>query len=134
MLDTESFLLGIAAGGGGDGGNPNYVETIEGTLANPWGGYTLQQILDGIASNQMSIMIFSEGQSVAPAVFQQMNALLFSLAFVLGDNQSFTALSLMYAGTDVTAFTMHGQNGNYTITAEDLTTPCTLTIIHHPLP
>ena len=38
-LDPVSYKLGQAAGGGGGGGNPNYVETITGTLANPWGDY-----------------------------------------------------------------------------------------------
>lgn len=28
----------------GGGSNPNYVETIEGTLANPFGQYTAQEI------------------------------------------------------------------------------------------
>lgn len=35
-FDPVSYAMGKKAGGGG-GGNPNYIETITGTLANPWG-------------------------------------------------------------------------------------------------
>lgn len=44
----------IVAGGGG---NPNYVETIEGTLANPWGSVDPSALHQSVLSGDASAML-----------------------------------------------------------------------------
>ena len=39
----------------GGGGNPNYVETILGTVANPWGQYSFEQIKNMCSSNNYTL-------------------------------------------------------------------------------
>ena len=117
------------------GGNPNYVETINGTVANPWGSYSLQQIIDGLKSNQLSVKMSMDDQTfVVPTVLEQFNGLVFSVLVVMGTNPAINGVSVLYVGDDVQVFIVEGNDSNYTVTSEDLTTPCTLAITHHPLP
>ena len=141
MLDVESFLLGIAAGGGGGGSNPNYVETITGTLANPFGSYTMAEIQQMISTKSASFFItFTDEHgheqtlagtgAVEPGEYSE---LYFSVVYVTGTSTSYSAYAIVYDAVEnsmLYAIELIGR----TRTDLSSSTSCTLTIIHHPLP
>lgn len=132
MLDTESFLLGIATGGGGDGGNPNYVETITGTLANPWGDKIPDELVQLYKLNNVSLFLGVRADKLS--LLSGDDGILFGL--VAGDMEDYVQASLvMYneVGDFVEQKSFHFTTPDQ---YEELSseTPCTLTIIHHPMP
>ena len=53
-------------------GNPNYVETISGTLANPWGEYAASELFSAARSGDLTMYIsasvaYSEGEAASTA-------------------------------------------------------------------
>lgn len=156
VLDVESFLLGIAAGGGG-GGNPNYVETIEGTLANPWGG-KFEEIITGCKNKNLTAFISltsSEGMNAlcdSEMYLQKSDA---STSYEWGEegycfnNASymiFMPFDTLNAGNCVAVCILYDTDGNYhgavmynngpkeVSRNSSLNYTTLLTIIHHPMP
>lgn len=134
VLDMESFLLGIAAGGGGGGGNPNYVETIRGTVANPWGEANYRELTNGIYTKELTVKMAFGGISLIAASNDGIlfSAVLFNLP---EDTEPYLGASVYYSGIDDGALTI--AKANFGMGSWDdlpLATPTTLTIIHHPLP
>lgn len=133
VLDTESFLLGIAAGGGG--GNPNYVETISGTVANPWGAANYQELINGISSNELTVAMTIGDTSLNATV---VNGILFSAALfdLPGDTKLYLGVSVFYSTLDEGALTIAKANFGTGGGWGDLPSamPTTLSIIHHPMP
>ena len=125
---------------GGGGGNPNYVETITGTLANPWGSVDpaalYAQMQDGEVSVVLNITVPGMGQAM---VQPSLSADWWWYSAVFGyDSDSHVVTLAMYL-----AYLVSGelnlaylyQNGTATDMSEmaaQIST--TLTIIHHPLP
>lgn len=153
MLDTESFLLGIATGGGGDGGNHNYVETIEGTAFNPFGEMTdsdLAELRAAINSNLATVLLYLDGSSIGmPAgtltvgprtdTDQEPYRFWFNAITNMGESiNDFQAIAILYDKTQGTFGLLSGRvaNGGNVIdlTAYASRIPTALTIIHHPLP
>ena len=126
--------------------NPNYVETITGTLANPFGDYTVGRLayLANIANNINMFMVV-DGSSLSLGVYplSQMkpmdvndyNKLFFGAVYLPSDTSKSMVADLHYNTSGlssakimdgITTPTDMSPYANYIIT--------TLTIIHHPLP
>lgn len=126
-FDPVSYLMGKKAGGGG-GGNPNYVETIEGTLANPWGDYAFNDIMDLVSSrNATLILSFIGAQDYACEVQSVHNV----PRFFVGYRTGIRYISVVYTTSGVFSYARSIEDE---VTIADGRTACTLTIIHHPLP
>ena len=117
------------------GGNPNSVETITGTLANPWGGTTLSELVESISNNGATALLtvgnetmwmeYNEDDGWISATRAVLN--IFSGALNSAKNITYSASTgaLVYAKN----ISSNGSASNISNT-----TSCTLTIIHHPLP
>lgn len=146
MLDAESFLLGIAAGGGGGGGNLNYIETVAGTLANPWGEYTASDLFSKARSGNLTMYITADVQYSQSGSVETATVMFFPVsgAPTFGFIKPSIAASLLnfaritYSLTGALNRAVAGNINTNAQTQELLTvssdTACTLTIIHHPLP
>lgn len=119
------------------GGNPNYVETIEGTMASPFGEHTVTELMAGIDDNSMSVtlQISLQGHTVVlPGAI--LGYLRFSLA-IEPDNtagwQNVAEVSYYNNGNIYNA--LYDERGNITDLKPMASSISTvLTIIHHPLP
>ena len=125
---------------GGGGGNPNYVETITGTIANPFGtNEKFQEILNGLIENTLTVKLefivgFIEQYQMTGVLVS--NTSFFFACYLPPTFSSGHAIRLLYSN--------NLQLNKYYITvakdgtwvegslSADLAT--TLTIIHHPLP
>lgn len=146
MLDAESFLIGIAAGGGGGDGNLNYIETVAGTLANPWGEYTARDLFSDARSGNLTMYITADvqyGQSETTETATMMFFPISGMPTFGFTKPSTTILSLKFAriAYSATGVLNRGVAGNIDTVSETQElleisgdTACTLTIIHHPLP
>lgn len=116
------------------GGNPNYVETIEGTLSNPWGLYSFDDIFNGIVNSEITVAMSVQGLTQG----------LYLPLFISGDESITTqACSYSAGGVPTSAAIVEWYGGDldtHTIwlDGEVQTLPVflvtTLKIIHHPLP
>lgn len=146
MHDVESFLLGTAAGsGGGGGGNPNYVEFITGTLANPWGDVDVEAIASQCLTDDATMYLLADatalGMQEIELALQREGITKTLIAFgsvraTSGDNVSLDGVLAIFrkdtgAVTDAVA-QIAGIVSNLLPYANQITTA--LTIIHHPLP
>jgi len=141
MLDTESFLLGIATGGGSDGGNPNYVETIEGTLANPWGDIDPATLHQSVLSGDADVRLDIGGPPGFRHLEIQMSPFEDSLIYFSGvadspsNVEEWTALALYYELQGTINRVRLLNDGTVTDMSQYATNLSTvLTIIHHPMP
>ena len=124
------------------GGNPNYVETITGTLAEPWGNVNYASLIDGINDGSITAEIIASipnGPSLdfALRVSSDNAALRGSGAFYnVSDtvtlNEAFAVSWYPNATLGYAVITQGGVDMNITEYAALAIT--TLTIIHHPLP
>lgn len=126
--------------------NPNYVETISGTLSNPWGANTPSDLFTAARNGNLTMYIeasvtYSEGGTEETAT---MMFLPISGVPTFGFTKPGASASTLffartgYANTGNLGRAVAG-NINVTIGTQELIglsgdTPCTLTIIHHPLP
>lgn len=141
-FDPVSYLLGTKAGGGG--GNPNYVETITGTLANPWGDKEYAGLIADIDSNAVTAIMVATvpgggGTSLPFSLVTIDSSIRGSGAFYNYTNLDGPSLNEAFAVTWDDDGTLHyaviTQGGADTdITAYASLATTTLTIIHHPLP
>ena len=116
-------------------GNPNYVETIAGTLANPWGEYAFADLLTAHGNHDLSMYLTSDD---LPYTISPVGRAAMKRRFVCVN--AATASSVTLAAIDYTStggfsagriYTYVG--GTMQITDIDPTQACTLTIIHHPM-
>lgn len=143
MLDTESFLLGIATGGGGDGGNPNYIETIEGTLANPIPYERYSEILNDLENGNVTMYINGSATGVGPyTLYAKPGASSHIMAFFADVvSKYFVSGSFYFPNHEgeildlyairYTIVTNEAVNLSSIFNSDD---PVTTTIIHHPMP
>jgi len=143
MLDTESFLLGIATGGGGDGGNPNYVETLNGTLGNPIPYSRYSEILNDLENGNATMYIKGSLTGVGPyTLYAQPGATSHIMAFFADVVSTYLFSGCFYfpnrEGEILDLYVIQ-----YTITKNEAVNisslfnsddPVTTTIIHHPMP
>lgn len=143
-FDPVSYLMGSKNGSGGGGGNPNYVETIEGTLFSPFGNYTRDDLLSGIDAGEITaILTVSLGgkEYVMPG---QRNAKALSFSRLVradsgtGGSAYLAAVSITYDphGFNTNTSSYCNSSGSWTIIGREAAKEisCTLTIIHHPMP
>ena len=141
-LDPVSYKLGQAAGGGGGSGNPNYVETITGTLANPWGEKSYSELVDGIVNLDASVTLIVDATSIGYDEYllsvARGEAIMAGQLPLMSCGYSDGDWSAVYAfftsnGTLYQAMALsNGQTLDMTQYAALL--PTTLEIVHHPLP
>lgn len=146
-FDPVSYAMGkrAAGGGGGGGGNPNYIETISGTLDAPFGSMAkadIKALLDATETHDVTLILggsdWKESSDYGDAVMQKTaNYYIFaapwpivSEAGIVGSVISYTYTSR--PGLKLSHAQLYSPDGS--LTDIDPTTPCTLTIIHHPLP
>lgn len=144
-MSLKDLLFAKAAGGGG-GGNPNRVEVIQGTLDNPFTGWTkaeygefLDAYYDGNASATMSVDATVIGYAEADLVLEPFYVEP-SFSFCTIGNDGAIALTVSYFG-NFEEIPLLATASGYT-TADGVIDfreyasliPTTLTIIWHPLP
>lgn len=144
MLDTESFLLGIATGGGSDGGNPNYVETIEGTLENPWGEANPLELQQSVLARDASVEMDIDATAVGMGHFYLTMEQFLNPSAGIGFTgviragmavERWTAFLVGYTRNGVFQDALLLQEGSVTAMSQYASVaPTTLTIIHHPMP
>ena len=127
-------------------GNPNYVETISGTLSNPWGENTPLDLFTAARNGNLTMYIeasvaYSEGgaEETATMMFLPISGLP-TFGFTK-PSTSTSVLNFARVGYSNTGKLSRAVAGNINTSAESQElitlsgdTPCTLTIIHHPLP
>lgn len=145
LTHEDEWLEAISEGGGG-GGNPNYIETIEGTLANPWGSYNFRSdIMSKLTSREITCYISIIGndgtvKDLRPGISTSIATRYWSDSSSANASVAFGYV-LTYKANGVFdhaiyyALQRNPDTGD-NITTEDIPsdTSCTLTIIHHPMP
>ena len=114
------------------GGNPNSVETIDGTLANPWGDVDFSDLRRELGRKEATLILSSGGSGMNGSV-QGLGIIFGSCYFTGASAQSpAVAASIFYDETSALDYAKLLSGSSYV----DLpsATPCTLTIIYHPLP
>lgn len=131
-----------AAGGGG--GNPNRVQTITGTLADPWGDLDYQELFDALSNNNASCrlvadltalgmpnietLLYANENEDAPSAY--------SSGAVIGSSEIYECYQAIwhYVDGDLVRFgaVLSGVYQNLLSYASAI--PTTITIIWHPLP
>jgi len=127
---------------GGGGGNPNYVETIEGTLANPWGGVDTLALHQSVRSGDATVKLGFDATELGFGPVEVLmspfvpDAIVFSGVMLTGTNvQSWVALTINYELDGTLAIILVLRNGTVTNMSQYATNLSTvLTVIHHPLP
>ena len=79
MLNSESFsgrthsrvaeLLKEITNQGGGGGNPNSIQTVNGTLDNPWGDLNYSELVDAIGDHNASATISFNASALGAGTF-----------------------------------------------------------------
>lgn len=134
-------------------GNPNYVETISGTVENPWGTMTTEEIvslIDAVIENAATIKVSFQRdgkdyaacatQYVDPTTGDTYDGVRFN--FLFDDSSSFAFASIYAAYVDGTLYNGGGGvvSTSFVPSRQSLQQwaqtagPTTMTIIHHPLP
>lgn len=126
------------------GGNPNYVETITGTVANPWGDTDPLALLTALADGNATVFMEIDASVLGisyPVRPQASNtaalhgdSFWFAAIMTLGETSS-TAVLIEYLDNGVLNFIKALINGQYNELSQYASIlPTTLTIIRHPLP
>lgn len=121
--------------------NPNYVETIEGTLANPWGDKGLSWFIENLPVVDLTSSAWGTADITAVLSFVLPNGTHKISGQVLsqGTNRVYAWPTGEAAGSSG-SFMWRSNGASFTYIENSQTieipqsTPCTLTIIHHPLP
>ena len=121
---------------GGGAGNPNYIETIEGTLANPFGELDVEELFSGLANNGLTLILLALGSSLVGQIIGN-NSILFGTAVFSDPTDSAPWLggSVSYYFPDDTVqlgYAKVCQNGVWNDIPATMRTG--LTVVHHPLP
>lgn len=127
------------SGGGGGGGNPNFVQTITGTLAQPFGDYNIAELAQSLYSNNVSIVLrvtTQDGTATLPLFGVDSGWV--TARFGYASNTNLTAVSAGWtkAGLDYCNMAQ-GANGSYEVmSVKSMASqfPTVATIIWHPMP
>ena len=119
---------------GGGGGNPNYVETIEGTLANPFGELDFDELYSELGAGGVTLILSALGASMMGQINGSGSILFGTVLFAAPiDAAPWIGGSVSYVpGEELLDYAKVLQNGVWV----DLpaTTQTVLTVIHHPMP
>lgn len=138
-FDPVDYLLAMqqAGKGGGGGGNPNYVETITGTVANPWGNANYNDLVAGIAQQNITVYFSIQQLGFGGYVESNGESLSMSVAvFDLAESWSLTLAGLaQYDESGALLSLVMWRNGNVIdVTSTFSGATSIVTIIHHQLP
>ena len=134
LTREEMYLAEIAAnGGGGSGGNPNSVQTITGTAANPWGDVDYAELAEAISNNNASATIGYElGDTILyPRPMVANSSSLWASMLNSGADGGWTAFYNSSGAITSLKALVSGSPVDYISYAPFVTS--TLTIIWHPL-
>ena len=141
----EMYLYAIAQnGGGGGGGNPNTVQTITGTLDDPWGDVDFDELSEALQSGNATAIIEADATALGFGTITCYITGYFGGSpernrNVISDGSpnaegGTTAYSVSWTADEISVFTIFAA-GTYTNALDYATlVPTTLTIIWHPLP
>lgn len=122
------------------GGNPNYVETVTGTLANPWGDVSYSELLDAVNNNNATCKLAVDATAIdfgiIPMIVSSGGSFLYSelVAYASNAVSGWVALVANYSGTGVLETAYALRDGTAISLLPFSSSPTTLTIVHHPLP
>lgn len=136
----EQLMLAVAQklAEGGGGGNPNTVQTITGTVGNPWGDVDYDELMTAIKSGDASAMLdFTFNQIPVSLRLSATEEIYGTTAQILPVSNIYLAASATWHGSNPIEVYMVGTDTSNEIidasaTVKDI--PSTLTIIWHPLP
>ena len=137
IADLVDKLPEISSGGGG---NPNYSETIVGTLSSPFGKYTSAQLQEMIAANEVTVQIYvpelgftSNASLMVESTYPNARSMVFP-GFSMVASYGVDGYALRYGDSDSSLMrfssVMGGQAEDYSELDGSLVT--SLTIFHHP--
>lgn len=143
IKDDDSVQIELDQSGGG---NPNYVETIEGTAANPWGDVNPAELRIALENNSATARITVDLSYLSPDLplttfeystmsggsqlyFSVMNFIEDPLGPSEGGGIAYSANGPLSGAVAYIA-----SIGSLDLSQEAEHFPTTLTIIHHPLP
>ena len=134
----EALLLQILDQGGGSGGNPNSVQTITGTAANPWGDVDYEELAEAVYNKNATVTIGYElGYTILsprPMVANRVSAhetVLWASMLNSGADGGWTAAYNSSGGISSMKALVSGSPVDYIAYASATTS--TLIIIWHPL-
>lgn len=118
-----------------EGGNPNYVETIEGTVQSPWGGVSVSELVSEIEAGAATAFIEVNNNKVYLSYYPDDG---FIGGGVCTSNVIFgggltSAIYLNYYSSNGNKQLAKTYTSNGTVSDISNSTVTTLTIIHHPL-
>lgn len=127
--------------------NPNYVETISGTLANPFGSHTASDLFASADANLLTMKMDITTSAYNNRTLWYCGTLNSNYCFGVGGvasdyptNDSYVFIGAVYTpagvytGLIVAANDSGDEYGNIILDKSRDGVPTTLTIIHHPLP
>lgn len=137
IADLVDKLPEISSGGGG---NPNYSETIVGTLSSPFGKYTSAQLQELIAAGDATVQIYvpelgftSNASLMVESIYPNSRSMTFS-GFTMVQSYGVEGYALRYGASDSSlvrfSAVMGGQAEDYSDLDGSLIT--SLTVFHHP--
>lgn len=134
-LSRAEGLVGQSKSGGG---NPNQVQTITGTYANPWGEVGRDAIANAIANHSATAYISVASMEVALAVSAMEDGAygIAASSCSVGPNvYPYLAFMFLWTPDGFTATEVSKETGKGVNVTQDMSEgECTLTIIWHPLP
>jgi len=130
----------FGSGGGSGGGNPNTVQTITGTLDDPWGDLDYAEFRAALIANEATAKIAADATSLGFGTIEQPvqagdNMSTFTDGCFI-DGENITANDIRWDSTigDLVTFAIFA-NGTVADAIQYASlVPTTLTIIWHPLP
>lgn len=140
----EMYLYAIAQkGGGGGGGNPNSVQTITGTLDDPWGDVDYDELSEALQSGNATAIIEADATALGFGTITQpvqktvgINNLYSDGAAIDVSSSNATANTLEWGNTtgNIAKFAIYAGGTITDALAYASLVPTELTIIWHPLP
>lgn len=120
--------------------NPNYTETVTGTLANPWKNYNVNTLWQQRENNNITLIIEIDASAIVGNKFKI--SLGWDGSRLLASGASYTSavsyfdFEAVWSNTTGTLISAYGNiNGtvtDYSALADQI--PAILTVIYHPLP
>lgn len=144
LTRLEQYWAGILEKIEGDG-NPNYVETIKGTLANPWGDVDIVTLASQCLTNDATVYLLVDGTAIGmPEVELNLQRGGISAGIPFGAVGLHTTGDMIYLNGSIIIFKLstgavttaiiHNDGAITDILPYASNISTTITIIHHPLP
>ncbi len=121
---------------GGGGGNPNSVETVTGTVGNPFGELAFDELYSGLGNNGVTLILSALGASMMGQTSGSGNILFGTVLFSAPiDAAPWIGGSVCYYASGEETQLDYAKVLQSGVWADlPAATPTVLTVIHHPLP